>query len=284
MYRFLLRPRWIALILGVIVLVTVFSRLAEWQFGRNAERSRTNELIAQNLSSPPRPVTEVVAPGRPLAPEREWLTVRARGRYDTGRQLLVRYRHLDGKPGFEVLTPLVTGDGTGLLVNRGWIASDGAADAAPSVPAPPKGEVTVTGRIRRSEDGSPEQGRPSSGQVRFIDVEEIAKTLPYPVFGGYVELTGSSTGDGKASGTDGSGRDAADRSAEGSQEGEPVLLPPPELDPGPFFSYGVQWWLFAAIAVIGLIVLAYDEAHGGVLRERLRSRERRRDEEPTDRA
>jgi cytochrome oxidase assembly protein ShyY1 len=160
----------------------------------------------------------------------------------------VRYRHLGGRPGFEVLTPLVTEQGAALLVDRGWVPAPGGTAELPDVPAPPSGQVTVTGRVLPSEHGPASQVRPETGQVRFIDVGTIAKALPYPVYGSYVQLTASSP--------------APDRHF--------TLLPPPEQDAGPFLSYGIQWWLFSIMAIGGLIFLAYDEAHDGALRERLR--------------
>ncbi len=42
---------------------------------------------------------------------------------------------------------------------------------------------------------------------------------------------------------------------------EPVELP--ELDNGPHFFYGLQWWFFGALAVFGFFFLIYDEMRGG---------------------
>ncbi|HEY6740432.1 MAG TPA: SURF1 family protein, partial [Actinopolymorphaceae bacterium] len=213
---------------------------------RNDERGAENARIEKGLSAPARPVDQVLAPGRPVEETTEWRVVTAVGRYDAEHELLVRYRHLEGEPGFEVLTPLITPDGTALLVDRGWVPGSGARDL-PDVPPPPQGEVTVTGRVRASESsGSAGQVRPETGEIRFIDVPRIAEWVPYGVYGGYVELT-------------------EQRPEPGDR---PRLLPPPSLDAGPFLSYGIQWYLFGAIALIGLAVLAYDEANDGKLRER----------------
>lgn len=247
-YRFLLRPRWIALILAVIVLVTVFVQLAGWQFRRNSERTAANQLIERNLAKPVRQATTVVTVGKDLDPAEKWSPLEATGRYDAEHQILVRYRHLGGEPGFEVLTPLVTEQGAALLVDRGWVPAPGGTTRLPDVPAPPDGQVTVTGRAQPTEHGPADQVRPETGQVRYIDIGTIAKSLPYPVYGSYVQLTDST-----------SPPDAAIRP-----------LPAPELDAGPFLSYGIQWWLFSIMAVGGLLFLAYDEAHDGALRERLR--------------
>ena len=37
----------------------------------------------------------------------------------------------------------------------------------------------------------------------------------------------------------------------------------PELDNGPHFFYGLQWWFFGVLAVFGFFYLVYDELRGG---------------------
>jgi cytochrome oxidase assembly protein ShyY1 len=246
-YRFLLRPRWITLILGVAVLAAVFVQLGDWQLDRRTQRHAHNALVAANSQRPPRPVQEVLAPGKPVPPAQEWTRVIIHGRYDADHQTLVRYRPLDGAPGFHVLTPLVPQDGAAVLVDRGWIPRPSGSEAA-TAPSPPSGEVTVVARVRRSEEAPPGQARPRSGQVRFIDTDQLAADLPYPVVDGYVELVEQRPTAGEL----------------------PRPVPPPQLSEGPHLAYGLQWYLFAVIAVVGLGVLIYDEAHGGRLRERLR--------------
>lgn len=251
MYRFLLRPRWIALAIIVALLVGGFVQLGRWQLHRLDDRRAHNAVITTNGSAAPAPVDAVLAPGRPVA-EREWTRVRARGEYDGTHQILVRYRSLEGEPGFNVLTPLVSAGGTAVLVNRGWVPRT-ASVAAPDPPPVPGGEVAVVGRVRPSEEAEPGSGRPQAGQVRFIDVEQIAAGLPYPVVGGYLELV----------------------EPPGARSGAlPRALPPPELSEGPHLSYAVQWFLFAVIAVAGVGFLAYDEAHDGRFRARIRAAER----------
>ncbi len=251
MYRFLLGRRWIGLALAVVLLVSAFVLLGRWQLHRLDERRAFNAVITANTAAAPRPAAALLAPGRGVPAGAEWSRVTARGRYDAAHQILVRYRPLDGEPGFHVLTPLVTAGGSAVLVNRGWIPGTGSAEL-PRAPKPPAGVVAVTGRVRPTEHADPGEGRPAGGQVRYVDVAQIAGTLPYPVAGGYVELVGQ-------------------RPAPGDT---PHLLPLPELSEGPHLAYAVQWFLFAAIAIGGVFFLAYDEAHGGDLRYRLRGPDR----------
>jgi cytochrome oxidase assembly protein ShyY1 len=251
-YRFLLRPRWIALVIVVALLVAVFVQLGRWQLHRLDDRRAANALIERNGSAAAKPLDAVLAPGEPVADGEEWTRVSVRGRYGGAHQILVRYRSQGGEPGFNVLSPLVMSNDTAVLVNRGWVPRT-ASVRAPEPPSVPAGEVSVLGRVRPSETADPGTGAPRAGQVRFIDVEQIAAHLPYPVVGGYLELiepAGSET-----------------------SKTAPRVLPPPELSEGPHLSYAVQWFLFALIAVLGVGFLAYDEAHDGRLRRRLRTAE-----------
>ena len=52
-------------------------------------------------------------------------TVTAKGRFDTGHEVVVRRRtNSDDEIGYHVLTPFVLTDGKVLLVNRGWIPAN----------------------------------------------------------------------------------------------------------------------------------------------------------------
>jgi cytochrome oxidase assembly protein ShyY1 len=251
-YRFVLRPRWLALLFAVAVLVAVCVQLAQWQIHRLDDRRARNAVIVANSAAAPRPWQDVLAPGRPVGAGQEWTRVTARGRYDARHQVLVRYRPYEGEPGFHVLTPLVISPDTAVLVDRGWISSVGSAQSsaqAPSPPPAPTGQVTVTGRVRPSEPAEPGAGTPRGGQVRFIATDQIDPTLPYALTGGYVELVDQ-------------------RPAPGDS---PRLLADPELSEGPHLAYAIQWYLFAVIAIGGVVLLAYDEAHDGQLRSRMRA-------------
>jgi cytochrome oxidase assembly protein ShyY1 len=187
----------------------------------------------------------LVTPGPGLPPSLEWRRVEVTGRYDVVRQLVVRNREFRDDTGYDVLTPLVTRSGTALLVNRGWVPRSGAAAAGPAVAPPPSGEVTVVGRLRASEHqqrfGPRDGPGVPAGQVVRIEVPRIARSLPYPVYGGYVELTEQRPSSGDA----------------------PQPLDLPELSDGPHLAYAIQWWFFAVIAVAGVIVMARREAYEG---------------------
>ncbi len=59
--------------------------------------------------------------------------VRVAGQFDTERQFLLDNISHDGQPGYEVLTVLRLADGSGLLVNRGWVPFTGYRDRLPDI-------------------------------------------------------------------------------------------------------------------------------------------------------
>lgn len=236
-YRFLLSRRWLGLLAAAIAAAALCAALGRWQLDRLHQRHARNAVIEHNLGAAPVPAADLLRPGHPLPPGQQWRRVTATGRYDTGHELVVRNRTLDGAVGYHVLTPLVTEQGPALLVDRGWVPTAETAATRPDVPPPPSGEATVTARMRQAEP--PKHGpAPPAGQVTRIAVATIARSLPYPVYGGYGELVA---------------QDPPSRPA-------PTALPPPEVSEGPHLAYAFQWFLFGLMALGGYVVLARREA------------------------
>ncbi|MDG9703620.1 SURF1 family protein [Streptomyces sp. DH37] len=243
-YRFLLSRQWVILTLVAILLIPAMVRLGFWQLHRHEDRVARNELVAESLAAEPVPVRELTAPGRGPADADRYRRVTATGAYDTGGEVVVRQRtgRDDRRIGYHVLTPLVREDGTAVLVNRGWVPAGEDLTKFPEVPAPPSGEVTVTGRLMADEEtGSgvkDKRGLPPR-QVMLIDSERMAEELDRPVLGGYVALEKTSP---EPSGD------------------QPELLPEPDHSGiGPHLAYAFQWWLFAAAVPVGWAVLVRRE-------------------------
>lgn len=241
MLRLLLTRRWLSLIAVLVVIVPTFVALGFWQLDRYDQRRASNAAIERNAGADPVPLESLLGVGEPVRSAIEWRPVTASGRYDNEYTLLVRNRTAgaNGAPGFHVLTPLVTQDGTAILVNRGWIPYGESAVTSVTPPTPPGGEVTVVGRLRPTERGSA-AGLPA-GQIAKIDTAAIGADLPYDTYAGYVELV----------------------SEEPTAEPAPTLLDVPNRGVGPHLAYAVQWFLFAAIAIGGFGYLLRREAGEG---------------------
>ncbi|BFV56680.1 SURF1 family protein [Kitasatospora sp. CMC57] len=247
MYRFLLSWRWAGFALLAVLLVPAMVELGFWQFHRHQDRVARNELIAQSLTAAPVPFDSLSKPGSAVPRDLTWRTVSATGQYDGGHEFVVRKRTEPGGSsiGYFVITPLVLADGHGsVLVNRGWVDSGQDATSYPAVPAPPTGQVTVTGRLRPDENaagsGIKTHVKLPDRQFHLIDSGQQAELTGTPVLGGYLELAASTPAQGDS----------------------PVLLEEPDHSSiGPHMAYAVQWWLFAGLVPVGLVVLARREAH-----------------------
>ena len=237
-WRFLLSRRWLAFAVIVALLCYGAWWLGEWQFGRLADRKAHNAVVRANEDKDPADVADVLAPDRAVDDDDEWRRVQATGTYDTANTVIVRYRTRDGSSGIDVVVPLVTSHGTALLVDRGWMSTDNQGTSPDDVPTPPDGEVTVDGWVRANATGDSTTVEDHS--TRAISSTEIEPAIDRPVYGGFIELEAE----------DGAPADGL----------EPVELP--ELDNGPHFFYGLQWWFFGILALFGFGYLAYDERRG----------------------
>ena len=160
----------------------------------------------------------------------------ATGTYDTADTVVVRYRTRDGESGIDVVVPLVTADGTALLVDRGWMASDNRGADAADVPAPPAGEVTVTGWVRADAtgDSTAVTDHSTRADLQRRDRRRLGQR-------GLRRVR----------------RPAGRRRRRPTSPLAGVELP--ELNNGPHFFYGLQWWFFGVLAVFGFCYLLYDE-------------------------
>lgn len=258
MYRFLFTPAWLARLAAALVLAAVMVLLGNWQLSRYEERAAVNARIDAAEVSEAVPLGEVLAvpgPAEAVGPAvpaaATWTMVTTTGRYDPAHELLARGRTVGGRVGFEVLTPLVLGDGSAVLVDRGWIPpGEAGLTAAPEVPAPPEGQVTVTGRVRPSESGGAAVERHDGvPQTRRIHLESVADEVPYPLYGAYLTLDSQ------------------------QPPADPGLTPIPVRRENAWLNagYTVQWWLFAALVLAGFAWLARREARRSGA-DRVRSR------------
>lgn len=250
MYRFLLSPRWIGLGLLMTMAAATMVGLGLWQLDRYRLRSDINNRIDAAAVNQPMPLAQAVAEPSPAragvvgaAPSAAaaWTRVTVTGRYDATHEILARARTVNGEVGFEIVTPLVLADGTAVLIDRGWLApSDQGAAHPPIVPPAPTGNVTVVGRIHAPESRA-DQAEPFAGalSVRHIAPQQLAASLPFALYGGYVTLESQTP--------------PADHAF--------VAIHPDHQNAAMNAGYVVQWLMFALLTVAGFGYLAYREAH-----------------------
>ena len=163
--------RWALLIIFVAVLGVVFVNLGEWQLDRLAQRKERNATTIANEQKPIQPYEQVFT--HPITDADQWQRVEARGTFDADHQFVVRYRSNGDADGYEVVTPLRTASGA-VLVDRGFIPLERGAQIPSAAPAPPAGEVTVVGHVRRNEKGRRAATTPVDNQMRLINSDAIA--------------------------------------------------------------------------------------------------------------
>ena len=242
MYRFLLSRQWVILTLVALVLMPTMIELGFWQFHRHERRVAQNSLIADNLRAEPVPVEELTSVGHTVPRADYWRRVTATGTFDTAHEVVVRRRtSADDRVGMHVLTPLVLRDGRTVVVNRGWIPAAADQKAFPDVPPAPRGEVTVTGRLKADETTGASgikdlRGLPDR-QVMLINSGQQAKLLGREVLGGYVEQT----------------------APEPAGAGPEQIAEPDHDSIGAHMAYAVQWWLFTAGVPVGWVILVRRE-------------------------
>jgi cytochrome oxidase assembly protein ShyY1 len=234
--RFLFSRRWLLFALTVVVLAWLAVLLGQWQFHRLDDRRAENRLVARNLDRPPVPVDTLMSVGAAPSPDDEWREVVAHGTWDDASTVVLKYQTRDGAAGVDVVTPLRTDEGAAVLVDRGWLATDNVGGTRPDLPAASTGPVTVVGWVRTDATGG--ATNVSDLATRAISSKAIAKVLPYPLYGGFIDLH-------------------TERPAPATALDATEL--PDDSSEGPHFFYGLQWWFFGALAIFGFGYLAYDE-------------------------
>jgi cytochrome oxidase assembly protein ShyY1 len=242
-YRFLLSRQWVIITLVALLLIPTMIRLGIWQMHRYEERHARNQLVSDALTAKPVPVEQLTSPGHTVTTGERYRSVTAEGHFDTEREVVVRRRvNADEEVGFHVLTPFVLTDGKVLLVNRGWIPADGPSQTAfPKIPAPPRGQITVTGRLMPDETTEASGIKDLKGlpdrQVMLINSEQEARRLDARVLGGYIAQT----------------------APEPKGDTPELLGSPGDENAALNYAYAIQWWLFAAGVPVGWVILVRRE-------------------------
>lgn len=219
--------------IAVLLIAAVCVRLGIWQLDRRDQRLVRNAAVAERLDDPR--VTLTAAPLDTIGLTHRPATIH--GSYDAARTLVLGGRSHAGSPGIHVYAPLRLGDGA-ILVNRGWLPSLDAASVDLSL-VDVDTAVTVTGVLvpLPETDATPPAGGGFKTTWFRLDADAVRAQYPYPLSPLYLQAEAAD-------------EETARLARSGLGDG-PVPLPPPSLDAGPHLSYALQWFSFAAIAVVG---------------------------------
>jgi surfeit locus 1 family protein len=216
------------LLLAVVVAAACI-RLGFWQLSRLAQRRSRNAVVSVRLAQPAVPLTS-------LPPDSGSVLRRATisGTPDFDHEIVLAARSYQGSPGVYLLTPLrVAGSDTAILVNRGWIyAPDGVNVDLKGWRENGTSFVGYAELLPRGRSATPDGVLKHDSRIaRELDRVTVNSLLPYAVSPLYLVATEPDT-------TKSVGQRVA-------------RLPRPTLDEGPHMSYALQWFAFAAIALIG---------------------------------
>jgi len=232
----LLRPRWVAGHLLVLVLTVSFLALGFWQLARNSHKQ---QLVREERAAFAAPAPDVAT----LQPAGS--RVQASGRYDPAHEVLLSNQVHNGQDGADVLTPLVRADGSAVIVDRGWV-SEGVVEGSDAI-ATATGPVVVRGLAHASTPLNAQDTVITSGGrliVPKVDLDRIGQDVPHDLQPQWIE---------------------AQAQAPAPGPGAPLLPEPPAPDQVNHLEYAIEWFSFAAIGIIGwpVALMAFARRRGG---------------------
>lgn len=140
-YRF--RPGFggtVVALLGTGIFVT----LAIWQLGRADQKRDLQALVDSRMDRP-----AVEYRGGPLDFESmQYRQVSFEGRFENDGQVLIDNVVMEGKPGYQVITPFRLSEGGYVLVDRGWVVAAKRRDQLPDISIDQQ-PLRLSGRVNR---------------------------------------------------------------------------------------------------------------------------------------
>jgi surfeit locus 1 family protein len=235
----LLAPRFWANHLLAIVLVAAAVWLGLWQY-HGWESRRAAE--AQDLTQvTPVALDAAIGPDDPFDGRRVGRPVEVSGTWADGPTLYVSGREHDGRDGYWVVGAVLTGDGSLLPVVRGWSADPGGVPAV-------SGETAFVGWLQPPEGTGARDDDPSDDVLPQLRVADLAQRYDQDLYGAYAVVARA----------DPPGWAAWPAGARAVNDGSDRLAPADlqQLPDASRFTalrnllYAIEWWFFAAFAVL----------------------------------
>ena len=215
-----------------VVAAILFVRLGFWQLARLHEKVRRNAAIGAQQKEP---IVQFASLPRDSAAAQYRRAV-VTGRFDYANELVLSSRTHQGSPGVELVTPLrLAGSDTAVLVDRGWVYSpDGAS--VDRARWRERDTATVSAYVQQyAPDLRTTAAARDPRIVRRVSWREASSRIPYPLAPYYLVQIGDTA------------------------SSHPVRREMPVLDDGPHRSYAIQWFFFAAIALVGAVAVMWRE-------------------------
>lgn len=219
-----LRPAMLGLHLLGVVAVAFTVSMGLWQLGAyDAQQLDESDDRSQAAAVA---LHDALGPDDAFGASADGRRIEATGRFaPADRQLWVSGRSHDGRDGYWLVSPFVTGGSAAhadaLLVVRGW-----SPEAGPLPGVPDATRIEAVLQPTEESAGPLDVGRMTDA----LSIPLLANELPYDLYAGFGIQTAP------------------------PPDGELVAVPPP--DPGVSWTvglrnlvYAVQWWVFGAFAV-----------------------------------
>lgn len=224
----------------MLVLASLCVGLGVWQWRRGEARQLEWQRFAQGAAR-----LEDLGQ-RDVATLPLFQRVAARGQLDGAHQFLLDNRSHQGYPGYEVLVPLRRTAAATLLVDRGWVPFSGRRAQLPDVRLEVLGEVSLSGRLGQlpspglaSGRAAPDPAAPWPKLTSYPDMGQLAQALHEPLAGRLLLLDPQ------------------------APYGFVRAWQAPGLPPLQHFSYALQWWSFALLALLGWALASRRPAAAG---------------------
>ncbi len=235
-YKKILTIKWLLLFILAVAASGLCVRLGYWQLDRLRQKkefinhySIVSEAAPLKLNDNSNEVFQV---------NLDYRKVVVTGIFDNENSNVLRNQYHDGIPGYFLLTPLKISENLGVIIERGWIPSNGNGKPENWKQYYLNGPVKISGIIRvgnKSPEivGAGQNNNTTSANPFFINdinTDALSTDLNYKILPIFIQPEISA----------------------GSESIPPIPYQPEiDLSEGPHFGYALQWFTFAIIIVIG---------------------------------
>lgn len=219
-----------------LAFVAVTIRLGNWQGDRAAYKQSQQAQLDAAISS------TAITPQALFSAEQPATALRYRkvslaGRFVDDKLFFVDNRIHEGKAGYALLQLFRTSNETGptrnVLVDRGWVLAPPDHAKLPTVDTP-AGEVQISAQVNQPPSRNPGTlaNSNSINRLNYVNIDELSKQLGLSLEPYILEQVG------------GAGFTGAARAAPGANFEKNI-------------AYQVQWYAFAALAIVIFFVLSF---------------------------
>ncbi len=231
--------------IATVLVVALCVSAGNWQRSRMAAKQALRAQHDAAVAAPPLRSDELPRGTVDWAALR-YRSVELEGEFDAARRILLDNRVQAGQVGYEVLVPLRLADGRIVIVDRGWVAQGRTRADVPDVPVP-QGTRRVHGRIELPPKGYLELGAgvPRGIVWQNLDLRRLESAWGVQLLPIVVD----------------------EIAAPGAPDGLVRTRSEPDFGIDTHRIYMVQWYAFAALALVFWSVAHWPWRRGPAARE-----------------